>query len=84
MKQIIKFYADWCGPCHVMSPVVDEVSKEYDVPVRTVDIDKESEMAQAYGVRSIPTVILLEDQREVARVVGAVPKYKLASELKLT
>ena len=73
---IVDFYADWCGPCRAVAPVLDQISKEYEgrVDVYKVNTDKEPEIAQAFGVSSIPTILFIptEGQPQVSR--GAMPK----------
>ncbi len=72
MPVLVDFYADWCGPCRLVSPIVDELGKTYEgkVKVGKVDVDANSKVAGDYGVMSIPTVILFEKGKEVARQVG--------------
>lgn len=73
---IVDFYADWCGPCKAVAPVLDQISKEYDgrVDVYKVNTDKEPDIANAFGVSSIPTILFIptEGQPQVSR--GAMPK----------
>ena len=77
------FYADWCGPCKIMEPVFAEVKKEYKDKVDFKKIDVESSAAEAskYGVMGIPTFVLLKDDKEVSRKVGAMPKDILTNWL---
>ncbi len=69
---LVDFYADWCGPCRMVAPVIEEMAKTYDekMIVGKVDVDANSKVAGDYGVMSIPTVILFEGGKEVARQVG--------------
>ena len=69
---MVDFYADWCGPCRLVSPIVDEMSVSYEgkITVGKVDVDANSKVAGDYGVMSIPTVILFLKGKEVARQVG--------------
>jgi thioredoxin len=73
---IVDFYADWCGPCKAVAPVLDQISKEYDgrVDVYKVNTDMEPDIANAFGVSSIPTILFIptEGQPQVSR--GAMPK----------
>ena len=80
---VVDFYADWCGPCKMMSPVVEEVSDEMpDVKVCKINIDEEMEVAQRYGVMSIPTFIAFKNGEMTGKQVGAVPKGALADLVK--
>jgi len=77
---LVDFYADWCGPCRMVGPVVEDLSKSMtDVNFTKVDVDEEGELAGLFGVRSIPTLILFKDETEVDRIVGFAPKQKLES-----
>ena len=69
---LVDFYADWCGPCRMVAPVIEEMAKTYDekMIIGKVDVDANSKVAGDYGVMSIPTVILFEGGKEVARQVG--------------
>ena len=68
---LVDFYADWCGPCKMLSPIVDEISEERgDIVVGKVNIDENMELAAAYNVMSIPTLIVYKDGKEYARSLG--------------
>ncbi len=73
---LIDFFAEWCGPCKMAAPVIDELADEYKdkAVVAKVNVDEEQEIASKYGVMSIPTVILLKDGKEVDRQVGFIGK----------
>jgi thioredoxin 1 len=77
---LVDFYADWCGPCKTLSPIVEEIAAEYEgrITVRKVDIDSNPELARQYGVRSIPTLMVFKDGEAKDTIIGAVPKSKLA------
>ena len=78
MKTLIDFYADWCGPCQVLSPTLDELAEELtDVEFKKVNIDQDPELAEQYGVTSIPCLVLEEDGEELDRSVGLRPKSAL-------
>ena len=68
----VDFFADWCGPCQIAGPVVEELAKEYEgkVKVGKLDVDANRETAQKYGVMSIPTVVVFKDGKEVQRLTG--------------
>ena len=68
MITLIDFYADWCGPCHAMRPIFEEVEKEYagKVEFKKVDVEVESEMSSTYNIFSIPTFVILKDGEEIA------------------
>ena len=79
---LVDFYADWCGPCRMVSPIVDEIAEERsDITVGKVNVDDENALAMKYGVMSIPTLILFKDGKEKARIVGARPKAAILAEL---
>jgi thioredoxin 1 len=69
-RVLVDFYADWCAPCRMMEPAVEEVADE-GVRVVKVDIDENQRVASAYGVRSVPTLIVFEDGEAITRAVGA-------------
>ena len=74
-KVLIDFYADWCGPCRMLSPIVDEVANERDdIVVAKVNVDDEPELAQQFGVISIPTLAVLDRGKVVKQSSGARPK----------
>lgn len=81
---IIDFYADWCGPCKMVSPIMEELSKEYDgkVDIYKIDTEKEQELAAAFGIRSIPSVLFIPKDEQPQMSVGAMPKegYEKAIE----
>ena len=79
---LVDFYADWCGPCRMVSPIVDEIAEERnDITVGKVNVDDENALAVKYGVMSIPTLIIFKDGKEAARIVGARPKAAILAEL---
>ena len=80
---LLDFYADWCGPCRMVSPVVDEIAKENsDIVVGKVNVDDEQELASAFGVVSIPMLVVLKNGQEINRSVGAKPKAQILALLK--
>jgi thioredoxin len=76
---LVDFYADWCGPCKTMAPVLDELARDRagELLVAKLDSDRNPETAARFGVRGIPTFILFREGREVGRETGAVPKSRL-------
>lgn len=75
---LIDFFATWCGPCKMVSPIVDQIAEENaDIKVCKINIDEQSELASAFGVMSIPTLVALKDGKEITRTVGAVPKSNI-------
>jgi len=82
-KVIVDFWAEWCGPCHAVSPVLDRIADEHGVKLVKVNIDEEQDLAQRYGVSSIPFMVLFENGEPQASAVGAYPKGALEKMLGL-
>ena len=82
---IVDFWAEWCGPCHAVSPVLEQIADERqgELTVAKVNIDEQPGLAQRYGVMSIPTIILFKDGQPAAAAVGAQPKSMLERNLGL-
>jgi thioredoxin 1 len=82
---IVDFWAEWCGPCHAVSPVLDRIAQEREGELRVVkvNIDEEQELAIRYGVASIPTMILFKDGEPAAAAIGAQPKGAIERSLGL-
>ena len=81
---IVDFWAEWCGPCHAVAPVLDKIAEERaDLRVVKVNIDEEPDLAQRYGVMSIPTIVLFKGGEPAAAAVGAQPKSMLEKTLGL-
>jgi thioredoxin len=81
---VVDFWAEWCGPCKMIAPALEEISNEMDgkVKITKLNIDENQDMAMKYGVRSIPMLILFKDGEPMATQVGAAPKGKLSDWIK--
>lgn len=79
---LVDFYADWCGPCRMVSPVIDEIASERDdVIVCKVNVDEEEALAQQFGVMSIPTLVVIKDGKVAAQSVGVRSKAQIIDML---
>ena len=80
---LVDFWAEWCGPCKQVGPILDEIAKEMEgkLTIAKVNIDNNPESPQKYGVRGIPTMILFKDGKPVATKVGSMPKTQLVEWL---
>ncbi len=80
---MVDLWADWCGPCHIIAPGIEELAREYQgrVKVAKLDIDANPMIATKYGIRSIPTVLFFKNGEVVDQVIGAVPKKELVDKL---
>ena len=79
---LLDFWASWCGPCRMLSPVVDEIAQENDaIAVGKVNVDEQPELAAQFGVMSIPTLMVFKDGNAVNTSVGVVPKAKILEML---
>ncbi len=80
---LVDFWAEWCGPCRMVAPVVEEIAAEYGdkMQVAKMDVDNNRETPAAYGIQGIPTLILFKDGEEAARIVGFRPKEAMMDEL---
>lgn len=80
---LVDFYADWCGPCQMLSPIVDEVANEReDIKVCRINVDNEQDLAIKYDVMSIPTLVVIKNGQEVNRTVGLVDKNEIIDMIK--
>ncbi|MDI6604145.1 MAG: thioredoxin [Thermoanaerobacteraceae bacterium] len=73
---VVDFWAEWCGPCRMVSPIIDELAHDYEgkVKVGKINVDKKNELAMKFKVMSIPTIIIFKDGKIVEKIVGAKPK----------
>lgn len=80
---LVDFYADWCGPCKMMSPVLDQLSAELEgkIKIGKVNVDDDPELAGQYKVMSIPNFVLIKNGQVVDQVIGAVPKAQMLSKI---
>ena len=83
---LVDFYADWCGPCKMMSPVLDQLSAELEgkIKIGKVNVDDEPELAGQFKVMSIPNFVLIKNGQVVDQVIGAVPKAQMLAKLQAT
>ncbi|MEO1700521.1 MAG: thioredoxin [Pseudomonadota bacterium] len=81
---VVDFWAEWCGPCKMIAPALEELSGEFDgkVKIAKINIDENPDIAAQYGVRSIPTLYMFKDGEVVDQMVGAAPKGKLSDWMK--
>jgi thioredoxin 1 len=78
---LVDFWAEWCGPCHAVSPVLDKIAQERNLKLVKVNIDENQQLAIRYGVQSIPNMILFENGEPKASAIGAQPKGALEKSL---
>lgn len=80
---VVDFWAEWCGPCRMIAPIVEELANEYDgkIKVAKLDVDSNQQSSIKYGVRSIPTVLFFKGGELVDNIIGAVPKTQFVAKL---
>lgn len=80
---LVDFYADWCGPCKMLSPVVDEVAQENeDIKVVKINVDEAQNVAMKYNIMSIPTLVIIKNGQEISRSVGVIDKSQILDMIK--
>ena len=84
-KVLVDFWAEWCGPCRMVAPVVEDIAAEYGdkIKVAKLNVDENQSTASRYGIMSIPTMLVMEDGKVTNKLVGYMPKDKLVSKLNL-
>ena len=80
---LVDFWAEWCGPCKMIAPIVEQLAEEYDGKVKftKLDVDSNPRSATNFGIRGIPTLLIFKDGKPVDQVVGAVPKSEIKKRL---
>ena len=76
-KVLVDFNASWCGPCRMLAPIVEEISERKDIKVVSIDVDEEENLAQEYGVSSIPCLVVFKDGKEINRSIGFIQKDEI-------
>jgi len=79
MRKVLKFSASWCGPCKMLSKTIEDLKTE--VPIEDIDIDEQSELAVQYGIRGVPTLVMVDENVEIKRSVGNLTKSQLETWL---
>lgn len=78
MIKILDFYAEWCGPCKTMSPILDQIEDELDdIIIEKYDVEENEEIVEDYGIKSVPTLVFIKDDEIVSKHVGSLSKEKL-------
>lgn len=83
MIKLLDFYADWCGPCKMMDPILAELEGEWkgQVSLEKIDVDAQTDIASKYGVVGIPTYVIVKNDAEVGRIVGYKPKAEFKKQI---
>lgn len=77
MRHALYFTAEWCGPCKKVRPIVEQINMDSASKFQMIDVDQNSELCEAYNIRSVPTFVLIEDSKEIKRMIGAKTKEEL-------
>lgn len=78
---VVDFWATWCRPCKMFSPILEEISKENNIWIAKIDVDQNPIQASRYNITSVPTTIIFENGKEVKKILGAKPKHQMIEEL---
>lgn len=79
---VVDFWATWCRPCKMFSPILEEIAKENNIWIAKIDVDQNPVQASKYNIVSVPTTIVFENGKEVKKILGAKPKHQMLEELK--
>ena len=82
-KVIVDFWAEWCGPCKMVGPVLEELTLENNLELLKINVDEHEQLANEFGITSIPAIMLIENGKIIKSLTGAKPKYALAKDLEL-
>lgn len=80
---VLDFWAEWCGPCRLVSPIIDELSEEYEgrVNIGKMNVDENDDVISQFGIRNIPTILFFKNGQLVDKIVGAMPKDKFVEKI---
>ena len=82
-KAIVDFWAEWCGPCKMVAPVLQELADEYNIELIKINVDEQTDLATEFGITSIPVIMVVDNGQITKQIIGAKPKYALAKDLEL-